>query len=75
MLIKSSNLPTYLEDITNIENSNIHIFVKLKNVYTQTVVAVAAKNIESLMYKKKMNHFEPGYPLIIVRKLTKEIIT
>ena len=33
-----------------------------------------AKNIESLMDKERMNYFEPGYPFIIVKKLTKEII-
>jgi hypothetical protein len=27
------------------------------------------------MDKEKINYFEPGYPFIIVKKLTKEIIT
>ena len=34
MLIKSISFPTYLEDITDIENSNIDVFVKLKYNYT-----------------------------------------
>lgn len=34
-----------------------------------------AKNIESLMDKEKMNYFGPSHPLILVKKLTKEIIT
>ena len=34
-----------------------------------------AKNIESLMDKEKMNYFGPSYLLILVKKLTKEIIT
>lgn len=75
MLIKSISFPTYLEDITDIENSNIDIFVELEDAYTYTVVVATAKNIESLMDKEKMNYFEPGYPFIIVKKLTKEIIT
>ena len=75
MLIKSISFPTYLEDIMNIENSNIDVFVELEDAYTQTVVVATAKNIESLMDKEKMNYFEPGYPFIIVKKLTKEIIT
>ena len=75
MLIKSISFPTYLEDIMNIENSNIDVFVELEDAYTQTVVVATAKNIESLMEKEKMNYFEPGYPFIIVKKLTKEIIT
>jgi predicted nucleotidyltransferase len=75
MLIKNVSFPTYLEDITDIENSNIDVFVELEDTYTYTVVVATAKNIESLMDKEKINYFEPGYPFIIVKKLTKEIIT
>ena len=75
MLIKSISFPTYLEDITDIENSNIDVFVELEDGYTYTVVVATAKNIESLMDKERMNYFEPGYPFIIVKKLTKEIIS
>ena len=75
MLIKNISFPTYLEDITDIETSNIDVFVELEDTYTYTVVVATAKNIESLMDKEKMNYFEPGYPFIIVKKLTKEIIT
>ena len=74
MLIKNISFPTYLEDITDIENSNIDVFVELEDAYTYTVVVATAKNIESLMDKERMNYFEPGYPFIIVKKLTKEII-
>jgi hypothetical protein len=74
VLVKSINFPTYLEDITDIENSNIDVFVELENSYTYTVVVTTVKNIESLMDKEKMNYFEPGYPFIIVKKLTKDII-
>ena len=75
MLIKSISFPTYLEDITDIENSNIDVFVELEDAYTYTVVVATAKNIESLMDKERTNYFEPGYPFIIVKKLTKEIIS
>jgi hypothetical protein len=68
MLIKSISFPTYLEDITDIENSNIDVFVELEDAYMYTVVVATAKNIESLMDKEKMNYFEPGYPFIIVKK-------
>ena len=71
MLIKSIRFPTYLVDI---EDSNIDVFVELEDNYTYTVVVATVKNIESLMAKEKTNYLEPGYPLIIVRKLTKEII-
>ena len=74
MLIKSISFPTYLEDITDIENSNIDVFVELEDGYTYTVVVATAKNIDSLMDKERMNYFEPGHPFLIVKKLTKEII-
>jgi hypothetical protein len=74
MVFKSIRFPTYLEDITDIENSNIDVFVKLEHCCTYTVVVATAKNIESLMDKEKMNYFEPGHPFIIVKKLTKDII-
>lgn len=75
MLIKSISFPSYLEDITDIENSNIDVFVELEDNYTYTVVVATAKKIESLMDKEKMNYFEPGHPFIIVKNLTEEIIT
>lgn len=75
MLIKSISFPNYLEDITDIENSNIDVFVESEDAYTYTVVVATAKNIESLMDKERMNYFEPGPPFIIVKKLTKEIIS
>lgn len=74
MLVKSISFPTYLEDIMDIENSNIDVFVELEDGYTYTVVVATAKNLESLMYNEKMNYFEPGHPFIIVKKLTKDII-
>lgn len=75
MLIKSISFPNYLEDITDIENSNIDVLVESEDAYTYTVVVATAKNIESLMDKERMNYFEPGPPFIIVKKLTKEIIS
>ena len=45
MLIKSISFLTYLEDITDIENSNIDVFIELKNAYTYTVFIATAKNI------------------------------
>lgn len=74
MLIKSISFPNCLENIVDIENDNIDVFVELENGYTYTVVVGTAKNIEFLMDKEKMNYFEPGHPFLIVKKLTKEII-
>ena len=75
MKIKKISFPTSLKDIEDIKDDNIDVFVELENSYVYTVVMATAKNIESLMDKDKMNYFEPGHPFIIVKKLTKEIIT
>ena len=76
MLVKRIEFPTYLEDITDIENGNIDVFVELEgDAYTYTLVVATAKNVEFLMDKEKMNYSEPGHPFIIVKKLTKEIIS
>ena len=76
MLVKKISFvrPTLLEEIPDIEDYNLDVFVELEDGYTYTVVIATAKNIESLMDKERMNYFEPGYPFIIVKKLTKEII-
>ena len=73
MLIKSISFPTPLEDIIDIEEDNIDVFVELEDGYTHTVVVSTPKNLLSLMNKEKSDFAEPD-PVIIVRKLTKEII-
>ena len=76
MLVKKISFvrPTLLEEIPDIEDYNLDVFVELEDGYTYTVVIATAKNIVSLMDKEKTNFLEPGDPFIIVRKLTKEII-
>jgi hypothetical protein len=73
-MVVNISFPTYLEDITDIEDGNIDVFVKLDDGYTYTVVVATTKNIEYLMEKEKMNYFSLGHPFIIVKKLTKDII-
>ena len=76
MLVKKISFvrPTLLEEIPDIEDYNLDVFVELEDGYTYTVVIATAKNIVSLMDNQKTNFSEPGDPFIIVRKLTKEII-
>ena len=76
MLVKKISFvrPTLLEEIPDIEDYNLDVFVELEDGYTYTLVIATAKNIVSLMNKEKTNFSEPGAPFIIVRKLTKEII-
>jgi hypothetical protein len=76
MLVKKISFvrPNLLEEIPDIEDYNVDVFVELESGYTYTVVIATAKNIVALMDKEKINFSEPGDPFIIVRKLTKEII-
>lgn len=78
MLVKKISFvrPTLLEEIPDIEDYNLDVFVELEDgsTYTVVIVIATAKNIMPLMDKEKTNFSEPGDPFIIVRKLTKEII-
>ena len=74
MLVKKISFvrPNLLEEIPDIEDYNLDVFVDLEDGY---IIGIAtAKNIVSLVNKEKTNFSEPGDPFIIVRKLTKEII-
>lgn len=75
MLIKSISFPRYLEDMTEIENSNIDVFVESEDGYTYTVVVPTTKNIEFLMDKGRINYLEPGDPFIIAKKSTEKILS
>ena len=65
-----------VEDLENmdIENGNIDVFVKTDDGYDYVLSLATPKNIQFLMDKEKMEYYGPGYPFIIVNKLTPEII-
>ena len=74
MVLKKIRFPTYLEDIKDIEDDNIDVFVELEDGYVHTLVVATAKNIETIMDQEEMNYLRTGHPFIIVKELTKEII-
>ena len=65
---------TYLNEIEDVCNSNIEVFIRLQDEFPLTVVLGTPKNLQYLMEKDKVNFYGPGLPWIIVQKLTKEII-
>ena len=65
---------TYLNEIEDVYNSNIEVFVRLQDEFPLTIVVGTPKNLQYLMEKDKVNFYGPGLPWIIVQKLTKEII-
>lgn len=68
------DINTDLEEITDITNANIEVFVTLDNGFTLTVIVGTPKNLQSTMEKEQTNFYEPGLPWIIVQQLTKEIV-
>ena len=65
---------THLNQIEDVYNSNIEVFVTLQDGFPLTIVVGTPKNLQYLMEKDKVNFYGPGLPWIIVQKLTKEII-
>jgi predicted DNA-binding protein len=65
---------THLNEIEDVYNSNIEVFVTLQDGFPLTIVVGTPKNLQYLMEKDKVNFYGPGLPWIIVQKLTKEII-
>ena len=72
MLIKSIK---FAHEITDVDNDNVDVFVEHENGYTYTVVVGTPGDLLEEMDQEKTNFIKPGTPMIIVKKLTKEIIT
>ena len=57
MLVKKISFirPNLLEEVLDIEDYNLDVFVELEDGYNYLVVIATAKNIVSLMDKEKTN--------------------
>ena len=74
MRVKKISFPIPLTNIENIYDDNIDVFVYLENGCSYKVIVGTYKNILSLLNQENSNFLPPGKPMIIVRKLTMEII-
>lgn len=74
MIIKKISFPIPLTNIEDIYDDNIDVFVDLENGRSYAVIVGTYKNILSLLNKKNSNFLPPGEPMIIVKKLTMEVI-
>ena len=72
MLIKNIRI---IDQITDIENDSIDVFVDSEDGYTYTVSIATIKNLLQRMDQEKSNFSRPSELVIVVRKITKEIIT
>lgn len=66
-------IPDDLED-SRIQNENVDVFVETDDGYTYTLSFATLKHIEFSMKKAGEKYDQPGYPFILVNKLTPEII-
>lgn len=72
MLIKEIKI---LNDITDVENDSIDVSLESEDGYTFTVSIATTKNLLQKMDQEKSNFSNPSELVIVVRKLTPEIIT
>ena len=72
MLIKNIRI---IDEITDIENDSIDVCVDSEDGYTYTVSITTTKNLLQRMDQEKSNFSNPSELVIVVRKLTQEIIT
>lgn len=70
MLIKNIRI---VDEIIDIENYSIDVFVDCENAYTVSIATT--KNFVQKMIREKSSLSRPNELVIIVRRLTKEIIT
>lgn len=74
MKVKSITYPTALDNGVDVDDDNIDVFVELDDGRIYCVVVSTYKNIATQMEKSNTDYLEAGSPLIIVKKLTYEII-
>jgi hypothetical protein len=70
MRVKKISFPAPLDDVQDVYNDNLDVFVDLQNGRSYTVVVATPKNLMDLMKKENSNFL----PLLIVTKLTLQVI-
>jgi hypothetical protein len=74
MKVKSINFLSFIEDIDDISDDNIDVSVNLENGQNYVVVVGTPKNLVKLMKNEKSNFLSPGYTIVIVKKMAKEVV-
>ena len=65
----------FMEEIRDVYNYNIDVLVENEDGYNCIIVVGTAQDLLEEMKQEKTNFVGPGTPHIIVKKLTKEIVT
>ena len=74
MRVESISFLSNLEDIDDIFDYNMDVSVNLENGRNYVVVVGTPKNLLRLMENEKSDFLSPGDPIIIVKKMTKEVV-
>ena len=74
MRVESINFLSPIEDIDDIFDSNMDVSVNLENGRNYVVVVGTPKNLLRLMENEKSDFLSPGDPIVIVKKMTKEVV-
>ena len=74
MLVKNIRFLVPLENIEDIDNKQIDVFVELEDGHEYSVWVTTPRHIEYLMEEDELNYASPGYPFIIVKNITEETI-
>ena len=65
----------FLEEIKDINNDNIDVLVEKEDGYKYIVTVGTPQDLIEEMNQERTNYVRPSTPNIIVKKLTKEIVT
>ena len=74
MRVESINFLGPIEDIDDIFDYNMDVSVNLENCQNYVVVIGTPKNLLRLMENEKNDFLSPGDPIVIVKKMTKEVV-
>ena len=74
MKVESITFLSDLKDVKDIFDDNMDVSVKLENGRDYVLVVGTPKNLLRLMENEKSDFLSPGDPIVIVKKMTKEVI-
>ena len=74
MKVESITFLSDLKDVKDIFDDNIDVSVNLENGRNYVLVVRTPKNLLRLMENEKSDFLSPGDPIVIVKKITKEVI-
>ena len=66
---------SFIDEVRDEYNDSIDVGVEFEDGYSYTIVVRTPDDLVEEMLQEKTNFLQPGTPMIVVKKLTKEIVT